>query len=162
MTVVSKTMTVNLPADKVWTILSDFGGLHKFHPKVKNSPLLTEDGPGLNCTRRCEFYDGSSVVERVTHWDEGKGFTMEMSDFSMPILTATARMEVTPVSQSKSDVTILMDFVPKFGPIGVIMANVMMRPFMKSVFAQVIKGLEWHGQTGQLVGEDNGHLAAAV
>ena len=160
MTLISKTMTIDLPAERAWEILADFGGLHKFHPKVKSSPLLSAKGPGVGCARRCNFYDGTSVVERVIQWDEGTGFTMEMSEFSMPIQSANAFMKVIPAGKSKSEVTIAMDVVPKYGLFGVVMANVVLRPFAKSVFTQVIRGLEWHGKTGALVGEGIGKLPA--
>lgn len=69
---VEKTVLVKAGINQVWDIVSDMGGVYKYHPLVKKSPVLSENAVGIGATRRCEFYDGSSVVEKITELKEGK------------------------------------------------------------------------------------------
>jgi len=45
-----------------------------------------------------------------------------------------------------------MDFVVKFGPLGWLMGNFMMKPMMKRITKDVMKGLAYYVVTGNTVG----------
>ena len=147
----SGSMIVKVTHNKAWRILSDFGGIHKFHPTVETSPIIHGDETGLGATRRCHFTDGSSVVERVIAWEEGRSYEVELSEFSMPFKSATARLSVAPSGLEKSVLTMEINAVVKYGPLGWLMANLMMRPMMKSMFKKTFRGLESHANTDQVI-----------
>jgi len=46
-----------------------------------------------------------------------------------------------------------MEFTPRFGPVGWLMAVMMMKPKFRHILGKVIDGLEVHVQTGEVVGE---------
>jgi len=73
--------------DKVWEILSDFIGIDKWAPLVVNSAATTKPTAtptcGIGCERSCEIQGMGSIHERVTEWDEGNGFTVEIEP--MPV-----------------------------------------------------------------------------
>ena len=71
MSIISATRTIQSDSASVWAAVADIGGVHRWHPKVRQSPLLSEANEGLGAKRRCDFYDGTSVVEEVTDWVEG-------------------------------------------------------------------------------------------
>lgn len=148
------TIEVNAPAERVWEVVSDFGGVHKFHPLVETSPLLTKNDRGLGAKRRCEFYDKTSIVEEVTKWDEGKSYSVVISEASMPLKRANATMRISPIDGDSSEVILAMDYEVKYGPVGKLMDMFMMRRMMGKMFGKVLKGLAHHAATGELIGKN--------
>ena len=151
---VAVTKDVNAPAERVWEVISDYGGVHKFHPMVKTSPILTKNARGLGAKRRCEFYDRTSVVEEITKWDEGKSISVVLSEASMPLKRANATIRISPINGDSSEVTLAMDYDVKYGSMGKLMDMLMMRRMMQKMFFKVLKGLEHHVVTGELIGEN--------
>jgi hypothetical protein len=47
-----------------------------------------------------------------------------------------------------------MDFVVKYGPIGWLMGTMMMKPMMKGITRDVMRGLAFHVVTGNTVGSE--------
>ena len=153
MITVAKTVLIQANEKDIWRIVADVGDVHKFHPMVDTSPVLSTEFQGMGATRRCEFYDGTSVVEKVVEWKEGKKMKLELSEFSMPFKYAVVTMSLESAGANSTYVTIEMEFMVKFGVFGKILGYLMMRPAMKMVFGKVLKGLNDHATTGQLVGQ---------
>lgn len=148
---VSGTHTVNASKNTVWKIISEIDGIHKWHPKVLHSPLVGKQATGEGAGRRCEFHDGTSVVETVIGWNEGHDITFELSEMAMPIKVARATMTVQENSDNSTGVTFAMQFEPKYGMFGHLMGHLIMKPMMKNVFKQVIKGLDFYVTNGEIV-----------
>ena len=154
MSIVSTSHIVEADIGRVWALVSDIGGVHHWHPKVKQSPLLSDNSTGPGARRRCEFYDGNSVVEEVVDWVEGESVTLELSDMFMPLQTARVTVRLAQRGPSSTEVSMEMDYSVKYGPIGWLMNSVMMRPMMGKMFAEVLSGLEHHAVTGEAVTQD--------
>ncbi len=154
MTTVKATRTINAPSAKIWTVLSDFSNIQIFHPNVQDVDQLSESDRGLGAERRCNFYDGSSAVEKIISWDdEGQFFTCSVTEMAAPILDVTAGMRVNPIDSHHSEVALEMTYVPKWGIFGKILDVLMLRMAMRSVFNKVLKGLQHHVETGELIGK---------
>lgn len=149
-----KVVSLNVPAEKVWSVISQFQNVQHFHPLVEKSPMLSQHNEGVGAKRRCEFYDKTSVVEEITHWEEGRSFTVELTEASMPLKKATASLSVRQINKKSSEISLEMDYVVKGGPLGWVMGTVMMRPMMQKMFTKVLKALEYHCVTGKLVGKE--------
>lgn len=154
MTQATLTKILNVPAETVWEIISDYANIKNYHPFVDTSPMLSGHERGIGATRRCEFYDNTSIVEKVVDWQEGQSYAVELSEGSMPLKEAVVTMRVSPVDANASEVTIEMDFVEKFGVPGKIMGVIMMRPMMKKMFSKVLDSLERHALTGKIIGKN--------
>lgn len=153
MACVEAKLNAKAPVDRVWQVISNYGNVHLYHPKVKSAPILSENDKGVGAKRRCEFYDKSSVVEEVTNWYEGRSISVVLSEMtSMPLKKADATIQVEPVDSKTSLVSIDMNFVVKWGPLGWIMGKLMIKPMMKKMFTNVLKGLEYYAATGESVG----------
>ncbi|MFT5680586.1 MAG: hypothetical protein ACI8RZ_001492 [Myxococcota bacterium] len=153
MTIISATRRIEAPASRVWDAVADIGGVHRWHPKVKQSPLLSETLQGPGASRRCEFYDGTSVVEEVVDWVEGESLTMELSDMSMPLNTARATLRVSGQASTSTEISMEMEYAVKYGPLGWVMDAVMMRRMMGQMFDLILSGLDHHLITGELISE---------
>lgn len=154
MSKVTQTKNINAPAERVWEIIADFGNVHKYHPIVKSADLLRNKDRGIGAKRRCHFYDNTSLVEEITDWDEGNGFTVDLTEASMPLKQAQASMRVTPTGAKSSIVTIEMEYVVKYGLMGKLMDVMMMRRMMGKMFTKILSSLEHHVLTGELIGKD--------
>lgn len=150
---VENKMRVNVPANKVWEVLEDFSSVEKYAFSVDKSPLLEGKSSGLGTKRKCDFYDGTSVVEEIIGYQKGKGFKVELSEYSMPVKSLVAGMKVEEVDAKTSDISMEMDFVVKGGPFGWLMGFFMMRPMLRGVAKKVLTGLAYHSATGKIIGK---------
>ncbi len=154
MTTVKATRTINAPSSKIWTVLSDFSNIQIFHPNVQDVDQLSEADRGLGAARRCNFYGGGSAVEKIIAWDdERQFFTCTVTELTAPILEVTAGMSVETIDSHHSEVALEMSYVPKWGILGKILDVLMLRMAMRSLFNKVLKGLQHHVETGELIGK---------
>lgn len=151
---VERSLEVNVPAARVWTVLNDFSSIEHFSPTVKHSPVKGSKQSGLGAQRVCEFHDGTSAVEEIIDYREGESLKVELTDHPMPFKKFYAVMKVKPVTDTTSIVTMAMEFDVKFGPLGWLLANIAMKPMMKKVLKKILTGLAYHSATGKSVGKD--------
>lgn len=153
MSTITRTLAVNASHAHTWNIIKDFGGVHRWHPSVETSPLLSSNNEGLGAKRVCNFYDGTHVAEEVVEYRDGEFLSIELSDFSMPLKRAHANIHVRKLGAQKTEVEFSMDYDVKYGPMGWVMDKAMIQPMMGKLFAQVLKGLGHHVETGDLIGK---------
>lgn len=155
MTTEKATRTINAPSSKIWAILSDFSNIQMFHPNVQDVDQLSEVDRGLGAARRCNFYSGGSAVEKIIAWDdERQFFTCTVTELAAPLLDVTAGMRVEEIDPHRSKVHIEMNYTPKWGIFGKILNVLVLRFAMQSTFKKVLKGLELHVETGELIGKN--------
>jgi len=148
-----KAIKVNIPAAKIWQVLGDFSSVEKFATTIKTSPIVGDISSGVGAKRLCTFNDGSSLVEEIIDFQEGQGFKMVLSEFSLPLKSMHAEMRVKEIDANTSEIYMAADFVVKAGPLGWLLGHLIMRPVMKGVFKKLLSGLAYHSVTGKPVGE---------
>lgn len=158
---VEKTVLVNAGIAQVWDIISNIGDVYKYHPLVSKSPQLSENASGIGAKRRCDFYDGSSVVEEVVGMKLGEELTVKLSEFSLPFKSAQATMRLDKVTDNSTNVSIRMSYKMKYGIFGTILGTFVIKSVMKKVFTKVLKSMNDHATTGKLIGKDGVLLQAA-
>jgi carbon monoxide dehydrogenase subunit G len=142
---ISISKTINAPADKVWAALDDFGSIADFHPGLHSSATTNGVSHGLGAERVCDLKQGGPIYERVTKHVAGKTLGIEITDFGkLPMKHASGDFELEAVGQDATKVSIDFAFQPKFGPIGWLMAQLIMKPQLKKGLSTVITGLEEH------------------
>lgn len=149
---VKVTKNMNSDAATIWRYLDDFGSVYKYHPGVKSSEILGNKKTGLGARRQCNFYDGTSLKEKITHYDEGRSYSFELSDFSLPLKSATAHFVLIPRGPNSASLSVTLKFKPKFGPIGWLMGKLLMKPMLTKALKELTKGLDDHIRTGQIIG----------
>ena len=144
--------TIDVPADEAWKILDDFGGIHQYHPLVERSPIKNGVASGLGAERVCHFDNGDAITERITDYEAGKGYTVEITDLGkFPLKAAVGTFGVQPAGNGRSTVRFDFRFQPKFGPIGWLMGKTVMRSQFRRIVADMLAGLETHAKTGAIV-----------
>ena len=151
---------MNNNVETVWKVLDDYGSVYKYNPGVESSEILGEKNTGLGARRVCNFYDGSSLKETIIRYVPNQGYSFELSDFSLPLKRATSHFQLEPLSRDRCLLSVTIEFEPKFGPLGWLMAKLLMRPMLTKALNGLTKGLDDYMTSGQLVGESGELLAA--
>lgn len=151
---VASVVQMDVAAGRVWKILDDFGRVEDFSVGVAQSSLVGDLPTGLGAKRRCVFHDNSSVLEEIVAYDPNRGFTVELSEFTMPMKSMSASFRVDPCGESRCQVSMQMRFEVKWGVFGSVMGMVLMRPAMKRVQKTLLSGLAYHAATGNLIGRE--------
>ena len=101
--------------DVLWKYLADFSNIYQFHPLLKNSKFIEGSCvAGKGAERQCFMLDGSYIKERIVAWEEGKYYTVEIFETSMPIKSARATLGVAPIDKCLSSAYMNMEIEPKY------------------------------------------------
>lgn len=151
---VVSSVRINASAEKVWEVLDNYGDLDKFSTGVESSPIMGDKQTGMGAKRHCIFYNKDSVVEEIVEYEENKVLTVVLTDLSAPLKTMTAKFKLEKVSDTQCDVSMQMNFVVRFGPLGALLGLVMMRPVMRGIQKTLLSGLAYHTVTGEAIGSE--------
>lgn len=133
--------TLSHDPEAIWEALAAFNAIEEWHPNIVSSPGTGREDFGVGARRVCTFKDGNGVTETVTKLDPGRSMTLELSEFKMPLHSAGVTFDIKPADRG-ADVTMVMEFEPKFGPLGAVMATLMMKPMMGKVMGGLLDALQ--------------------
>ena len=92
MTSIHVTQQIDHPADVVWALIGDFGGLHRWHPEVARLDLSWEGR-----IRTVHLHGGGRVVERLeARNDAAWRYVYVLVDGSLPLHACRSTLEVRP------------------------------------------------------------------
>ncbi len=117
---------INAPVPAVWDVLGDFPAVTTWAPSVVASYAIDgkERGPGAE--RHCDIKGFGGIDETVTEWEEGRGFTYEVTPIG-PLGRSDSTWRIEPVDQNRSRVRVRFGWEMRFGPIGTLMNTLMVR-----------------------------------
>ena len=122
-------------------VIGRFMHIDEFAPLIKSVDALTDGEDGVGSKRRCNFDDGSSVVEEVIEWEVGHKYRVSLSEMTtMPIHEMYAEISL----ESQTDrvrVTWSMDYQVKYGPLGWLLGQTVMKLMMGKILDGNLKGL---------------------
>ena len=82
------------------------------------------------------------MVEEVTEWEANRRYRVRLSEMSsMPLHEAHAEVSVEPMDNGRSKVKWAMDYRVKFGPLGWLLGQTMMKMMMGRILDGNLKGL---------------------
>ena len=138
-----RTLEIDATPDDVWAVLGNFMQVDEFAPEIVSVDVLTEGEDGIGSRRRNHFKNGTSLVEEITEWEPAKRrFRLQMLDMdSMPLHEGYSAMSVEPTDNGRSMVMWDMDYRVKFGPLGWLMGQTMMKMMMGKIIDGNLKGL---------------------
>ena len=146
-----RTLDIEAAPDAVWAVAGRFMHIDEFAPLVKSVDALTDGKDGTGSKRRCNFDDGTSVVEEVTEWVDNHKYRVELSELTtMPLHEAHAELVLEPIDNGWSRVTWGMDYRVKFGPFGWLLGQTMMKVMMGRILDGNLKGLADKVRSNQL------------
>ena len=150
---VTATTKINASKEAVWAVLANIGAISNWNPGVSKSYVTSDRARGDGAERHCDLgTKGDYLKERALDWREGEGFKIEVYDTNLPL----KRNVVTFSLQSDGEGTVVSvspDYELKFGPIGVVMDRLCARAQLRKGMADLLAGLKYHVETGELVGD---------
>lgn len=138
---VERSLTIDAAPEAVWAVLGRYMHIDEFAPEITSVDALTTGENGVGAKRRNHFKNGTSLVEEVTEWKPGKGYSVKLSDMAaMPLREASGEIYITQTGGG-SKVSWAFDFRAKYGPFGWLMGQTLMKMMMGKVIDGNLKGL---------------------
>jgi hypothetical protein len=131
--------------ERIWALLADLEAVGRYNPGVKHAAIEGARKSGVGAHRSCELVPKGRVVEKVTHWEEGRALGLEVveSDWPIHFMRWVTRLEA---SDGGTRITQSLEYAVKLGPLGWLLDRlVMKRKLTRSlddVFASLVRRAE--------------------
>lgn len=156
---VMRQLDIEVPAERLWEILSDYGNVSVWSPNVSHS-VSTKGGSGVGTERECAVDGFGTITETVSDWAEGKRISILIENVTL-LHTALSTWSLTALDEKRTRVTVDLEAQPKYGPLGGLMGAAVMKPKMGATLQAALEGLRYHAVTGKPVGDKVPELLAA-
>ena len=136
--------TLDIPAtsDAIWAVIGRYMHIDEFAPQIASVDALTTGDNGVGSKRRCHFDNGTSLVEEVIAWKTNHSYRVRLSEMeAVPLRHAEAELSLNPTLNGMTRVTWSMDYRVKFGPLGWLLGQTMMKLMLGKVLDGNLKGL---------------------
>ena len=148
MTTIHHEVQANCPPERVWALLSDLEAVQRYNPTVRAAMVQGERRTGVGAERACELVPKGRVVERVTHWEDGRAVGLEVAQSDWPIHFMRWVTRVEPVGAS-TRITQSLEYKVKFGPFGWLLDNFVMKRKLTATLDEVFASLVKHAEGGK-------------
>ena len=103
---VSKSITIDAPAEKVWQQIKDFSGLNTWHPAVETDKIVAGTDNTVGAERLLTLKGGGTIKERLLAYNAaGHTFKYAILEGVLPVSHYSATTTVTSAGKGKSKVT---------------------------------------------------------
>jgi hypothetical protein len=145
MTTIQHEIPASCAPATIWALLSDLEAVAHYNPGVRSARVRGRVRGGVGAERACELLPKGTVVERVTHWEEGRAVGLEVVESDWPIhyMRWVTRVEPTPAG---SVITQTLEYAVKFGPLGWLLDCLVMKRRLTSALDAVFAGLVKHAE----------------
>jgi len=145
MTKLIYTVNINSPKSKSWKILADFSNLD-WTATVTDAHYINEKRAGVGMARHCNLSNDGYIVERITQWNEGSGFTYAIDDASDPISNDSYAVWRINGDDKQSKVTFEVNYKLKYGVLGDLMNITVARNKFSNQIIAFMNELKTHAE----------------
>lgn len=145
MTTIHHEVLATCPPERVWALLADLEAVQRYNPGVRHAAVEGAPRAGVGARRACELNPSGRVVERVTHWEEGRAVGLELDEHAWPVefMRWVTRVEPhgagTRISQA-------LEYQVKFGPLGWLLDQLVMKRKLTASLDEVFASLVRHAE----------------
>ncbi len=158
----STQIRINATTEKVWEVLADFGGIYRWNPGVRHSYSTSESSHGLLATRHCELLTGDDYLdEQILEWRDGESFKVDIYETNLPLHRNVVDFSIE-ADGSGTIVTVAPDYALKYGLLGRLLNQIVVGPKFKKGMEDLLAGLKYHIETGEVVGDQVPDMAPAA
>jgi hypothetical protein len=120
--------------------LADREAVRHYNPTVRTAAMRGTRRTGVGAERVCDLLPKGRVVERVTHWEDGRALGLEVAESDWPIRFMRWLTRIEPKGGG-SLITQELEYALKFGPIGWLFDQLVMKRKLTATIDQVFSRL---------------------
>jgi hypothetical protein len=133
------------PPERLWALLSDLEAVERYNPGVRRAAIAGSQRSGIGARRSCDLLPKGRVVERVTHWEEGRALGLEVAESDWPIhfMRWVTRLEP---NGGGTRITQSLEYEVKFGVLGWVLDQLVVKRKLTATLDEVFAALVRHAQ----------------
>lgn len=131
--------------ERVWALLADLEAVQRYNPGVRSAAIEGSQRSGIGAMRSCDLVPKGRVVERVTHWEDGRALGLEVAESDWPIHFMRWVTRLEPASNG-TRITQRLEYQVKLGPIGWLLDRLVMKRKLTSTLDGVFASLVRHAE----------------
>lgn len=145
MTTIHHDVHANCPPERIWALLADLASVEHYNPGVRQARIEGAQARGVGARRSCELVPKGRVVERVTHWEEGRALGLEVieSDWPIRFMRWLTRIDA---KDGGTRITQSLEYSVKFGPLGWLLDRLMLKRKLTATLDAVFTSLVEHAE----------------
>jgi hypothetical protein len=145
MTTIRHEVEARCAPNRLWELLADLEAVERYNPGVRAARIQGAQRTGVGAARVCELLPSGRVVERVTHWEDGRALGLEVAESDWPIHFMRWLTRLEPHGGG-TRITQDLEYRVKFGPLGWLLDRLAierkLRSTLDAVFASLVKHAE--------------------
>lgn len=147
MTTIRHEVFAACPPERVWALLADLEAVQRYNPGVRHAAVEGLQRAGVGARRSCDLLPRGRVLERVTHWEEGRALGLEVAESDWPIhfMRWITRLEA---HERGTRITQSLEYRVKFGPVGWLLDHLVMKRKLTATLDAVFASLVRHAEGG--------------
>jgi Polyketide cyclase / dehydrase and lipid transport len=147
MTTIHHQIEAACPPENIWVVLADLEAVQHYNPTVRTAAVKGTRRTGVGAERVCDLLPKGRVVERVTHWEDGRAVGLEIAESDWPIrfMRWVTRIER---KGSGSLITQELEYALKFGPVGWVLDKLVMKRKLTATLDDVFARLARRAEAG--------------
>lgn len=131
--------------ERVWSLLADLEAVQHYNPGVRRAAVECPRRAGVGARRICDLLPKGRVVERVTHWEEGRALGLEVAESDWPIHFMRWVTQVE-AHGAGARITQSLEYEVKFGPLGWLIDRMVMKRKLTATLDAVFASLVRHAE----------------
>jgi len=140
MTTIHHRIEAACPPERVWAVLADLEAVRHYNPTVRTAAVKGTRRTGVGAERVCELLPKGRIVERVTHWEDGRALGLEVAESDWPIRFMRWLTRIEPKG-GDSVITQELEYALKFGPVGWLFDQLVMKRKLTATLDDVFSRL---------------------
>ena len=136
---------VNASKQKAWEVVSDFNNL-SWTSTVLATHYTNDKRQEPGMTRHCDLSNGGYIVERITEWNQGNGYTYVIDDASDPIDPASYVIWEVREKGDSAIVSFEVHYELKYGLIGDLINTIAAKKKFSNQIAFFMNELKNHAE----------------
>jgi hypothetical protein len=145
MTTIQHEIQAACPPERIWALLADLKAVERYNRGVKRAAIEGVQESGVGAQRSCDLVPRGRVVERVTHWEDGRALGLEVVESDWPIHFMRWVTRIEP-NDGGTRITQSLEYSVKFGPLGWLLDRLVMKRKLTVALDEVFASLAKHAE----------------
>jgi carbon monoxide dehydrogenase subunit G len=153
MTQITKQIEVAALPQAVWAVLADFGGVANWAPLVRESHYTTRAHTGVGCRRSVTDFNGRTVEDVVSAWDEGHSMAFRVRGQLAGVVTFLEETWTVEPASRGAQVVAALEYRTKLGLGGAILTRLLVYPGLAKMLARNLAALKRYVEANVKAGD---------